>query len=166
MSEVVKTPYDATTLKMYILIVDDIDAGHTILGSAHAGLACYLDFQDRSIMQSWAKHSFRKVVCKVTRAQMESAKSYPDHRVMTECAFGDNFEVGIAFCPRVEWPKFFKYLPLYRDFTATEPATELVKCACCDADVLADKFGGVGTVPERKFVCDRAVCVRWLQERT
>jgi hypothetical protein len=154
---------DPTTLKMYILIVDDIDAGHTILGAAHASLACYLDFQETHIMQAWAQHSFRKVVCRVTRKQLEQAKQYEGHRVMTESAFGPDYEVGIAFCPRTEWPKFFKFLPLYKEF---EPQAVQIKCRCCDKPIHADHLGGVGDVPDRSFVCDNQVCVRWLTDRT
>jgi hypothetical protein len=154
---------EKSKLKMYILIVDDIDAGHTILGSAHAALACYLDFQDQPIVQDWAQYSFRKVVCKVNRDQLERAKKYPYHRVMTESAFGPGYEVGIAFAPRREWPKFFNFLPLYREFA---PQDDRVKCGCCAKPIDAEHLGGVGDISERKFVCDNVICAQWLLDRT
>jgi hypothetical protein len=110
-------------LKMYILIKDKIDLGHAILASAHASLAGYLEFQNDPETIEWLKSSFRKVVCKVTDKEFEKAKEYADYRVMTESAFGDNFEVAIVFRPREEWPKFFKFLKLYKDYVVDTGAT-------------------------------------------
>jgi len=112
--------------KMYILILDTVDLGHAILGAAHASLGGYLDFTDGMLHPEgvnaatidWAKESFRKVVCKVTVREFSKAKevakehSLP-YRIMTESALDDG-EVSLVFAPRVEWPKFFQFLKLYR----------------------------------------------------
>ena len=112
-------------LKMYILIKEDVDLGHAILAAAHASLGGYLTFTEwRSRMEAseidsivntdrWQRESFRKVICKVNDKEFEKAKEYPHHRVMTESGLDDQ-EVAIVFAPREEWPKFFKFLRLYR----------------------------------------------------
>jgi hypothetical protein len=38
---------------------------------------------------------------------------FEDHVILTESALG-NQEVAIAFKPREEWPKAFKFFKLYR----------------------------------------------------
>ena len=99
---------------MYILVRDDIDLGHAILAAAHGSLGCFLDFRDDLQMQEWAKNSFRKVVCKVSPAEFEKAKTYPlPYRVMTESGLG-GIETAIVFVPQEEWPPFFKSLKLYK----------------------------------------------------
>ena len=55
---------------------------------------------------------FYKAVCKVTDEEFERAKECPDHIVVTESALG-GAEVALAFKPRDEWPKAFKFLRLY-----------------------------------------------------
>ena len=45
--------------------------------------------------------------------EFERAKSFEDHVVITESAL-DREEVAIAFKPRVEWPKPFRFYKLYR----------------------------------------------------
>ena len=103
--------------KIYILVKDTVDLGHAILGAAHASLSGYLTFQDQPRMQEWATKSFRKVVCKVSDAEFEKAKTYGepnvDYRVMVESGL-DNMEVAIVFCPKEDWPPFFKSLKLYK----------------------------------------------------
>ena len=59
------------------------------------------------------RFSFYKVVCRVTDAEFEAAKLLEDSVVLTESAL-DNAEVAIAFRPRAEWPKAFKFYRLYR----------------------------------------------------
>ena len=114
--------------KMYILILDSVDLGHAILASAHASLSGYLTFVDNEFeehptydgmnaTEEWAKHSFRKVVCKVTKEEFEKAKTYgenmKDYRIMVESGL-DNQEVAIVFKPRDNFEPFFKSLKLYR----------------------------------------------------
>lgn len=46
-------------------------------------------------------------------AEFEAAKGFEDNVVLTESAL-DEAEVAIAFRPREEWPKAFKFYRLYR----------------------------------------------------
>lgn len=124
------------TNKMYILIRDDVDLGHALLAAAHAALSGYLTFvdfehspeyrmffgaaKDPSDTELWAAESFRKVICKVTPAEFEKAKTYgknmQDYRIMTESGL-NNMEVAIVFRPveSDKLPKFLKFLKLYRE---------------------------------------------------
>jgi hypothetical protein len=56
---------------------------------------------------------FSKAVSKVTDEEFEQAKTCPDHVVITESALG-GAEVALAFRPRQEWPKSFRFYRLYR----------------------------------------------------
>jgi len=100
-------------MKMYILIKDDLPAGFAVLAAAHASLAAYLKFKDSSEIVEWLSGSFFKVVCSVNDKEFEKAKQCPDNVVITESAL-DNLEVAIAFKPRQEWPKPFKFYKLYK----------------------------------------------------
>src|SRR5579862_6820005 len=100
-------------LKMYILVKDSVAPGFAILGAAHASLAGYLKFRDSAETAEWIAGPFFKVVCKVNDAEFEAAKSTTDHVVLTESALG-NAEVAIAFRPREEWSKAFKFFRLYK----------------------------------------------------
>ena len=103
----------ARAMKMYILIKESVPLGHAVVAAAHASLAAYLKFRDTEEVQQWLAGPFRKAVCKVTAEDFERAKDLPDHVVMTESAL-DGEEVAIAFKPREEWPKAFKFFALYR----------------------------------------------------
>ena len=100
-------------MKMYILVKDSIPEGFAILAAAHASLAGYLKFQDTPEVQTWISGPFYKVICKVSEKEFEKARQYEDHVVLTESAL-EHQEVAIAFKPREEWPKFFRFLKLYR----------------------------------------------------
>lgn len=100
-------------LKMYILILDWVDVGHAINSVGHAGLMGYLRWKHDPIMDEWLGNSFRKVTCKITTDEFERALKFDDFEIITELAF-DGREVGLVFKPRYEWPKFFKYLKLYK----------------------------------------------------
>lgn len=100
-------------MKMYILIKDSVPEGFAILAAAHASLAAYLKFKDRPEVEQWLSGPFYKVVCRVNDKEFARAKTYEDHVLLTESAL-DNQEVAIAFKPREEWPKPFRYYKLYR----------------------------------------------------
>jgi peptidyl-tRNA hydrolase len=100
-------------MKMYILIKDDVSTGFAVLAAAHASLAAYLKFRDCAEVGEWLSGPFYKTICRVSDAEFARAKECPDHVVLTESAL-DNREVAIAFKPRDEWPKSFKFLKLYR----------------------------------------------------
>ena len=100
-------------MKMYILVRESVPTGFAILAAAHASLACYLRFRDAPEVAAWLAGPFYKVVCRVTDAEFEAAKGFEDNVVLTESAL-DEAEVAIAFRPREEWPKAFKFYRLYR----------------------------------------------------
>ena len=101
-------------MKMYILIKDAVPLGNAIVAAAHASLAAYLKYRDSPEVEQWLSGPFYKVVCKVSESEFERAKSEPDHAVITEAAL-DNEEAAIAFKPREEWPKAFRYFRMYRE---------------------------------------------------
>ena len=98
---------------MYILIKDSLPTGFAVLATAHASLATYLKFKEDVAVKEWVSGTFYKVICKVDDKEFENAKAYADHVVLTESALG-NEEVAIAFKPRKEWPKPFKFYKLYK----------------------------------------------------
>lgn len=100
-------------MKMYILVRESVPVGFAVLATAHASLACYLKFRETSEIATWLDGPFYKVICRVTDAEFEAAKAVEDHIVLTESAL-DGSEVAIAFRPREEWPKTFKFYRLYR----------------------------------------------------
>jgi peptidyl-tRNA hydrolase len=100
-------------VKMYILIKDNVPPGFAVLAAAHASLACYLKFKDRSEMAEWSGKVFYKVICMVNAKEFDNAKEVENNVVMTETALGGN-EAAIAFCPRAEYPKAFKFYRLWK----------------------------------------------------
>ena len=100
-------------MKMYILIKDSVPLGFALVATAHASLATYLKFKDTLGIQKWISGPFQKVICKVSDDEFEQAKKYSDIVVLTESALGGQ-EVAIAFKPREEWPKEFRYYELYK----------------------------------------------------
>ena len=100
-------------MKMYILVRDDLPVGFSIVAAAHASLALYLKYKEDADLQNWLAHSFRKVICRVNAKEFDKAKAFEKHLVLTESSLG-NREVAIAFCPREEWPKPFKFYQLFK----------------------------------------------------
>jgi peptidyl-tRNA hydrolase len=101
-------------MKMYILVRDDIPLGFAMAAVAHAALAAYLKFRDTPEVEQWLSGPFFKAICKVNPREFEKARQVPDHVLITESALGDR-EVAIAFKPRAEWPRIFRFLKLYRE---------------------------------------------------
>ena len=100
-------------MKMYILIKETVPLGFAVLAASHASLAAYLKFRNSPEVTAWLSGPFYKVVCKVTDEEFEKAKTIEDHVVLTESGLGGQ-EVAIAFKPREEWDKSFKFLRLYK----------------------------------------------------
>ena len=98
---------------MYILIKETVPAKFAPVIAAHASLACYKKFEDDVDMQAWINSVFRKVVCQVNDTEFENAKQESKHLVLTESAL-NNDEVAIAFCPRNDYSKQFKYFKMWR----------------------------------------------------
>lgn len=101
-------------IKMYILVKKTAPMGLGVNAIGHVAIATYIRYKDDPIVKEWAteKH-FRKVTCLVTDEEFEKAKTYDDHVIMTEDAWGDK-EITIGFKPREEWPEFFRSLKLYK----------------------------------------------------
>lgn len=100
-------------MKMYILIKDNVPDGFAVLAAAHASLAAYLKFRESAEVKEWLSGSFYKVICKVNEKEFEKAKTFDDQVILTESAL-DHKEVAIAFKPREEWPKPFKFYKLWK----------------------------------------------------
>jgi hypothetical protein len=98
-------------LRMYILIRESVPVGLALVAAAHASLAAYLKFRDAPEVAEWLAGPFYKTVCKATDGEFERAKEVADHVVLTESALGGQ-EVAIAFRPRAEYPKMFRFLRL------------------------------------------------------
>jgi hypothetical protein len=100
-------------MKMYILIKESVPVGLAMVAAAHASLAAYLQFQHAPEVRDWLAGPFFKAVCKVSDEEFERAKECPYHVVLTESSLG-GAEVALAFKPREEWPRAFKFFRLYR----------------------------------------------------
>ena len=100
-------------MKMYILVRDDVPLGFAMVAVAHASLAAYLKFEQTEDVRQWLSGPFFKAVCLVNAREFDNAKEVDDHVVLTESALGGR-EVAIAFKPRAQWPKMFRFLKLYR----------------------------------------------------
>ena len=100
--------------RMYILILDDLPVGHAINTACHSAVACTLKFQDSIEVAEWLDDSFRKVTCKVSRKEFDNSMIREDNFVvMTELNL-DGRETAVAFKPRDEYHKMFKFLTLYK----------------------------------------------------
>jgi hypothetical protein len=103
----------APKLRMYILIRESVPTGFAVLAAAHASLAAYLKFAETSEVKEWLAGPFYKAVCRVTDEEFAKAKETPDRVVLTESAL-DGQEVALAFKPRAEYPKVFRFFKLFK----------------------------------------------------
>ena len=99
-------------MKMYILVLDDVDPKFAIVGASHASLACYLKYKNDPNMQTWSTSIFYKVICKVNKKEFENARQIEGNVVITESRL-ENRETCMAFCPREEYPKMFSFFKLW-----------------------------------------------------
>jgi len=104
-------------IKAYLLVKETIPLGKAINSCAHAGSLIEKHFprENDKVMQEWWKGLIRKVTCKVDEKTFEAAKKYEDWFAVTEATL-DGEETVLVFKPRYEeeWPKFFKFLSLYK----------------------------------------------------
>lgn len=108
-------------MKMYILILDESGGsneplfghGKAIVAAAHASLACYLKFADHPDVASWLSGPFYKAVCLVSPREFNLARDAGDYVSISESSLGGK-EVALAFRPREEYPKAFKFFRLYK----------------------------------------------------
>jgi peptidyl-tRNA hydrolase len=102
-------------MKMYICIKQDTPVGMAMNAAAHAGLMCYLKYQERASMKEWLGKSFKKVTCAVTPAEFAMLKQLEGIEIVTESRM-DNAELAIVLSPRHdnEWPEFVNLLKLWK----------------------------------------------------
>ncbi|WP_286912611.1 hypothetical protein [Flavobacterium sp. UBA4197] len=99
-------------MKMYIIVKDNIPDKLVPVITAHASLACYRKFEENENMIKWINGIFKKVICLTNETEFDNLKNETDFVVLTESSL-DNKEVSLAFCPREEYPKKFKFLKMW-----------------------------------------------------
>ncbi len=97
---------------MYIIILNNVPDKLVPVIAAHASLACYKKYENSENMKKWIDGIFRKVVCTANITEFESFKNETDFVLLTESAL-NNQEVALAFSPREEYPKKFKFLRMW-----------------------------------------------------
>ena len=100
-------------MKMYIVVKEDVPANYVPVVCAHASLSAYLRNVDDVNVQDWAKNSFKKAICKANESEFNNCKSLEGSVVITESSL-NNKEVAVVLLPRPEFPKFVKFLRLYK----------------------------------------------------
>jgi len=103
-------------MKMYICIKDSTPVGMAMNAAAHAGLMCYLKYQERASMKQWLETSFKKVTCAVTDAEFAILKELPDAIVVTESRL-NNAELAVVLPPRPSndpFPEFVNLIKLWK----------------------------------------------------
>jgi hypothetical protein len=99
-------------MKMYIIVKDNIPDKLIPVTTAHASLACYKKFEENEHMKKWITGVFKKVVCLASETEFEQLKNKTDCIILTKSSL-DNKKVSLAFCPREEYPKKFKFLKMW-----------------------------------------------------
>lgn len=99
-------------MKMYIIVKNNIPDKLVPVITAHASLACYKKYETNEHMQKWINGIFKKVFCVTNEIEFEKLKDEPDFVALTESSLS-NDEVCLAFCPREEYPKRFKFLKMW-----------------------------------------------------
>ena len=97
---------------MYIIVKNNIPDKLVPVITAHASLACYKKYEQHPDMIKWIHSIFKKVVCVVDELEFDQLKNETDVVVLTESSL-DNKEVCLAFCPREEYPKKFKFIKMW-----------------------------------------------------
>ncbi len=100
-------------MRMYIVVKKSVPAQLVPVITAHASLACYKRFEKHNHMVEWINGIFKKIVWSVSEKEFEALKEEQDNIVLTESAL-DNQQVCIAFCPRPDFPKKFKFLRMWK----------------------------------------------------
>lgn len=97
---------------MYIIVKDNIPDKLVPVIAAHASLACYKKFESNEDMIKWISGIFKKVVCTANETEFAKLKNEADFVLLTESSL-DNKEVCLAFCPREDYSKMFKFLKMW-----------------------------------------------------
>lgn len=104
---------DPKSLASYIVVRKSLPVGMKAVSACHAAVALHIAFSQQEVYTAWLKHSFKKRIVEVSDAKFEKAKEILDHAIMRESTL-NGLETAIAFCPRYEWPQFFKNLSLMK----------------------------------------------------
>ncbi|OIV40243.1 peptidyl-tRNA hydrolase [Flavobacterium johnsoniae] len=107
-------------MKMYILVKEDVPDKLVPVITAHASLACFRKFEHNENMQKWINGIFKKVVCVVSEKEFRNAEKEPYNIVLTESSL-ENREVCLAFVPREEFPKMFKFFRMWTPQNHLQP---------------------------------------------
>lgn len=99
-------------MKMYIIVKQGIPDKLVPVITAHASLACYKKYETNDDMIKWINGIFKKVVCIATEIEFDKLKNEQNSILLTESSL-DNKEVCLAFCPREEYSKIFKFLKMW-----------------------------------------------------
>ncbi len=99
-------------MKMYIIVKDNVPDKLVPVITAHASLACYKKYETNEDMQKWINGVFKKVVCIVNKNEFDKLKEEHNFVLLTESSLNKD-EVCLAFCPREEYPKKFKFLRMW-----------------------------------------------------
>jgi peptidyl-tRNA hydrolase len=99
---------------MYILVLDDVPLGHAINTACHAAVSCTLTYQETDEVKEWLETSFRKVTCKVNHQEFLKAIDKEQEYVIMRESNLNNRVTAVAFKPRKEYHKCFKYFSLYK----------------------------------------------------
>lgn len=97
---------------MYIIVMNDVPDKLVPVITAHASLACYKKFETNENMIKWINGIFRKVICVANEAEFNLLKNETEFVLLTESSL-DNKEVALAFCPREEYSKKFKFMKMW-----------------------------------------------------
>ena len=93
----------------------DTPADIVPLIAAHTAMGTSKKFELNLNMLRWYGSELQKtVICKVTPEQFETAKEYGEYFALTEVHHQELGELGLGFRVEKEYPKFFKFLPLYK----------------------------------------------------
>jgi len=98
---------------MYILVKESVPLGLAMAGACHAAVACNNRFRDTEEVKAWLDGTFYKVVCVVNDSEFEKSKQCEDNVVLMESVIG-GAEVAMAFKPREDWTKCFRFFRLYK----------------------------------------------------
>lgn len=101
-------------MRMYILVLDDISVGYAVNSACHAAVACTLKYQDTPEVKEWLDGPFRKVTCKVNQSEFNKAIEVENDYVIINEITLDNRVMAVAFKPRAQYHKAFKFFQLYR----------------------------------------------------
>ena len=103
---------EAKKLKMYIVVKNTLTPAQVAIATAHASLACYLQYDGHLLMNRWRRHSFAKIVLGASPEQFAMIKHWSKRVIMTESTL-DHEEVSIAFLPQIDEARF-KDLKLWK----------------------------------------------------